>query len=847
MCEQASRVILYVALLVVIAVPCNAAFGAELSYTDGLELWLKADEGIRDASGRAPGEVGFDGSVAQWLDSSGNSHHAAQAVADKRPGYVDVAAGWIYNPCVEFDGSNDNLWTSDSINYSTSFTVFKTDYASVFPDYKGLIDINQFSSYALMQGQSGSSDIGYMGADNHPSDPNLVQNYLNGVPSFDSSNEKRLNPMPLDGHYYATQVLTAGAGQVLPQGQFVLADIHNRSGRSLDGQIAEVLVFDHPLNTQQIDEVHAYIEEKYFTAPPMPTDGLQLWLKSGDVLDGSGKTPATAGFDGSVATWVDSSGNGRDAVQTDADKRPDYVATVAELRNQSTMQFDGTDDGLSISERILGQDVQEFTMFAVSKYNSGNNSSAIGIRSNLSLPLIQLDTDSAGNGRFIVKTSGGSANASATVGHAGEYGIAAGILSRDSGSGLSTASYLFNGLTEASATADLGSGALTSGIQSIGSLGPDSFFWDGDIAEVLIYDRALDARELAAVHAYLDEKFLQPLPPPEPPTEGMQVWLKADEGVTTYGGYVDQWLDQSGGGNDAEAPDLAAQPMYVSSNADINDRPVLQFDGHYTSMVIDKQIFDSDTKEMTLVAVARSTKDGYSLIGGRGFTSTPSFQLDIDDQGVAQFAFEDTAGNTLASAGASGLPEEFGIWMGRLSYNEASGEFTIQSFANGYGSDPVTGTLDGVIIPYETRIGSLYGLFPDEWFEGDIAEIMMYDRALGEEDMIDLGDYLSIKYGLDFTLENFPVSHVPGDANRDGVVDDADAAILASNWLESGADWSQGDFNGDGNVDNLDATILAANWQVGVGETSSIPEPGVASYLLCIFAGLFFKSARRKA
>ena len=508
------------------------------------------------------------------------------------------------------------------------------------------------------------------------------------------------------------------------------------------------------------------------------------------------------------------------------------------------MQFDGTDDGLSISERILGQDVQEFTMFAVSKYNSGNNSSAIGIRSNLSLPLIQLDTDSAGNGRFIVQTSDGSANASAAVGHAGEYGIAAGILSRDSGSGLSTANYLFNGFSEASATADLGSSPLTSGVQSIGSLGPNSMFWDGDIAEVLIYDRALDARELAAVHAYLDEKFLQPLPPPEPPAEGMQVWLKADAGVITYGGYVDQWLDQSGNENNAQAPDLAAQPLYVSLEADINDRPVLQFDGHYNSLEIDKQVFDSDTKEMTLIAVARSTKDGYSLIGASGPTSTPLFQLDVDDQGATQFSFEDISGNTLGSADASALPAEFGIWMGRLSYDASSGEYTVQSFANGHGSDLATGTLDGVIIPYETRIGAMYGLFPDDWFEGDIAEVMMYDRALGEEEMLDVGEYLSIKYGLDFTLQNFPVSSIPGDANRDGIVNSADAEVLASHWLESGAEWAQGDFNDDGIINDLDATILAANWQYGVAATSSLPEPGLLSCLWCFLVWLFFITRR---
>ena len=73
---------------------------------------------------------------------------------------------------------------------------------------------------------------------------------------------------------------------------------------------------------------------------------------------------------------------------------------------------------------------------------------------------------------------------------------------------------------------------------------------------------------------------------------------------------------------------------------------------------------------------------------------------------------------------------------------------------------------------------------------------------------------------------------MPGDANNDGKVNDADAAILADNW-QSGpeATWSRGDFNDDGYVDALDATILASNWQVGMDDTTTVPEPSVLMLL----------------
>ena len=74
---------------------------------------------------------------------------------------------------------------------------------------------------------------------------------------------------------------------------------------------------------------------------------------------------------------------------------------------------------------------------------------------------------------------------------------------------------------------------------------------------------------------------------------------------------------------------------------------------------------------------------------------------------------------------------------------------------------------------------------------------------------------------------------VPGDANIDGFVNAADAAILAANWLKTGgALWGEGDFNTDGNVDDIDATMMAANW---TGDGVAVPEPGT---LVLLTAGL---------
>ncbi|NLE36578.1 MAG: hypothetical protein GX621_00975 [Pirellulaceae bacterium] len=76
---------------------------------------------------------------------------------------------------------------------------------------------------------------------------------------------------------------------------------------------------------------------------------------------------------------------------------------------------------------------------------------------------------------------------------------------------------------------------------------------------------------------------------------------------------------------------------------------------------------------------------------------------------------------------------------------------------------------------------------------------------------------------------------LPGDANGDGHVDEADAKIMAGHWGQSGG-WAQGDFNNDGLVNALDASILAANWGRGASEAtaSQVPEPSVGILLWCL-------------
>ncbi len=71
---------------------------------------------------------------------------------------------------------------------------------------------------------------------------------------------------------------------------------------------------------------------------------------------------------------------------------------------------------------------------------------------------------------------------------------------------------------------------------------------------------------------------------------------------------------------------------------------------------------------------------------------------------------------------------------------------------------------------------------------------------------------------------------IPGDANRDGLVDTADYFALAGAWYDVGA-WDDGDFTGDWLVDTADYFVLSANWY-NHGTGTPLPEPATAALFL---------------
>ena len=104
---------------------------------------------------------------------------------------------------------------------------------------------------------------------------------------------------------------------------------------------------------------------------------------------------------------------------------------------------------------------------------------------------------------------------------------------------------------------------------------------------------------------------------------------------------------------------------------------------------------------------------------------------------------------------------------------------------------------------------------------------------------------------------------IPGDADKDGLVGEADLALLSANWATvgkpGGAMWGLGDFNCDGLVGSEDLAVLSSSWgatadwfgadddETAAARTgSSVPEPSTLLSLMIGLAGLICYAGLRR-
>ncbi len=343
----------------------------------------------------------------------------------------------------------------------------------------------------------------------------------------------------------------------------------------------------------------------------------------------------------------------------------------------------------------------------------------------------------------------------------------------------------------------LGAGAF-SVIAEVSGVG----YFDTSLAAATSYGYRVRAKTYAGTSAYSNVATVTTLPSvPSLPLAGQRLWLRADAGVPGGAGSVQTWFDQSGLNNHATASFTVSQQPTLVLNA-INGRPAIHFTrAQSQSFALPSLMSGASEGEIFIVVKAASDNDGVPN-GLLAFGSSPTNGLYYPHGNGSIY---DEFGSTVTTQVGDPAPSLATFNL----YNSSSRPGSwISRFNAGVMKNLTTNTVawSGTL-----NIGIFGGA---SYFNGDVAEIIVYDRVLSSAERENVGYYLNQKYALGSdTLFGYY-----RDSNGDGLTDNLNRSLGQNpynmdidgdgvpNYLEllRGTDPFNPDTDGDGVNDGAD-------------------------------------------
>ena len=303
---------------------------------------------------------------------------------------------------------------------------------------------------------------------------------------------------------------------------------------------------------------------------------------------------------------------------------------------------------------------------------------------------------------------------------------------------------------------------VTTGNVSADQISQDRVYhgsWQGDIAEILIYDRALSSDEENQVGTYLGLKYGLPTAYNALPiADGLVLRMDASKITgTADGAQLNTWADSSGKANDAirQSGSSIGYPKLVANG--VSGRPVVRFNSPTTNTG-DYFKFNriSDIRSVFWVLKENAgVADYHSLLGD---SVTYDFHRGITANGPIWNSYH-TSTNI-----RNGVTKLMGSAINGTTTALPSGNFQLVSLVT-------TGNVAADQICQDR-------IYHGSW-QGDIAEVLVYNRALTLAEEATVGTYLATKYSL---VTGYPLSTMPATPSAFAAVPDVAGSVRVS-WV----------------------------------------------------------------
>jgi len=310
-------------------------FDASLPAITGQVLWLDADDTstILDAEGDNADSGAFSGQVQTWVDKSTSGFSVTAAGSTNRPTYTTGALNG--NNLLTFDGGSDFL-------RNTGASIAGDDY-TIFAVFNRTTATGRDAVYELGSG-TGSRNGLYL----NDTGSGRVQLYHNTAfisPTVTySTSSYILSAITLDASTYNLYQNGANVGtgttaspRTTSTGIYIGADATPASPDELQGNIAEIIIYDRDLTADERHDVETYLAGKW---------GLSITNATPTVSTNTGTTLAEG-----ATTMITSAMLG--ATDTD-NTESTLIYTVNDVTDRGTLFLDADSDGVIDAGETLG-------------------------------------------------------------------------------------------------------------------------------------------------------------------------------------------------------------------------------------------------------------------------------------------------------------------------------------------------------------------------------------------------------------------------------------------------------------------------------------------------------------
>ena len=253
----------------------NSTPGDDPTSIAGCVLWLDGADPNGDGST-------VSGALDTWKDKSGNGNDAVQNDSAKQPSVVSAELNG--KSVVTFDGTDDSFSFSEIADVKTVFWILKEENQT-----------SDGSNLHFLLGDSSKYDF-HRGSGTLWDSTYVADGIKNGVTRVDRADFDGLNTdIPADKYVMVTLL----ASEDLTASQITKdRDI----GRSWDGGIAEIIIYNQALSDTDRDSVETYLYNKWFGTAPVTYS--ITGTVSGDIQQG-----VTVAVDATHSAVTDASGN----------------------------------------------------------------------------------------------------------------------------------------------------------------------------------------------------------------------------------------------------------------------------------------------------------------------------------------------------------------------------------------------------------------------------------------------------------------------------------------------------------------------------------------------------------